>query len=162
MSKVKHYVYAGVVYAVGEIWFDLAGNECFFRDNGSVSCRTVNNEPSLTIQSEKDACDVNKIVEKCRRTGMMSNVRTDEPRYGDFSTAVDYHDSVFRAQEAQEEFMTLPASLRARFSNDPGQLIDFLSDPNNRLEAINLGLVASPPATQVPQGDAAAPSKEGV
>lgn len=147
--------------AVGEIWFDHAGNECFYRDNGSISCRTVNNEPSLTIQSEKDSCDFNLIYAKYAKTGLMTNLRTDAPNYGDFSSAVDYHDSVLRAQKAQESFMLLPASIRARFSNDPGQLIDFIADENNRSEAIKLGLVSSPQVIQEPQGDVTPPSQEG-
>lgn len=146
---------------IGEIWFDFAGNECFYRVDGTISCRTVNNDPSLTIQSEKDACDINMIVAKCRKTGMMTNVRTDQLRYGDFSSAVDYHDSVLRAQEAQDAFMSLPADIRKRFSNDPGQLIDFLANEANRQEAVDLGIVAAPQASQMPQGDVIPPSKEG-
>lgn len=151
----------GVPRSIGEIWYDRVGNECFFRRTGTISCRTVNNEPSLTIQSEKDACDVNWIVAKHRRTGMMSNIRTDQPRYGDFSNAVDYHESVFRAQQAYDEFMTLPASIRSRFNNDPGQLIDFLGSEDNRSEAIELGLVPAPQAPSMPQGDGTPPSAEG-
>jgi phage internal scaffolding protein len=163
MSKVvKHFRDdCGVVRDVGEIWFDRAGNECHFRDDGKIYCRTVNNDPTMTIQSEKDACDVNKIVEKCRRTGLMTNVRKDEPRYGDFSSAVDYHDCVFRAQQAQDSFMELSASVRSRFENDPGKLIDFLADPNNREEAVKLGLVASPSVVLEPVKDEVPPSKEG-
>lgn len=147
--------------AVGEIWFDRAGHECMFRDNGTIRCRTLNDQPSLTVQSEKDSCDINLIVNKYMKTGLMTNVRTDQPMYGDFSSAVDYHDTVLRAQEAQDRFMTLPAAIRARFSNDPGELIDFLASEENRAEAIKLGLVPSPQVDQVPQGDEIAPSKEG-
>lgn len=149
------------VRVFGEIWTDSAGNECYVRDDGTISCRTVNIDPSLTIQSEKDACDVNWIVAKCKRTGMMSNMRTTPVKYGDFSSAVDYHDSILRAQEAEATFMSLPAVIRARFSNDPGQLIDFLANPNNGPEAVKLGLMPSPSASKVPQVDASAPSKEG-
>jgi len=154
MSKVKK-------LGIGEIWYDHAGNECYYRENGTISCKTVNNEPTLTVQSEKDSCDFNLIYAKYKKTGLMSNMRTEPPRYGDFSSAVDYHDSVLRAQQAQDSFMMLPASIRSRFKNDPGLLIDFLSKKENRSEAVELGLVASPPVVQVPQGDAKAPSKEG-
>lgn len=149
------------VRAVGEIWYDRSGNECFFRDNGSISCRTVNNEPTMTVQSEKDSCDFNKIYAKYTRTGLMTNLRTDAPRYGDFSDAVDYHTSLLRMQEAQDQFMELPALIRKRFDNDPGKLIDFLSDAGNRLEAIKLGLVNPPQEPQDPQGGSTPPSQEG-
>lgn len=145
----------------GDVWLDQSGNMCTLRDDGSVLCQTINDEPSLTIQSEKDSCDFNLIHAKYMRTGLMSNIRTDQPKYGDFSNAVDYHESVRRAQQAEEDFMLLPASIRARFSNDPGKLIDFIADENNRAEAIQLGLVPSPQASKVPQGDETPPSSEG-
>lgn len=146
---------------VGEIFYDRAGNECHYRDDGSLACTTVNTEPTLTIQSEKDSCDINKIVAKCLKTGMMSNIRTDQPSYGDFTDAVDYHTSILRAQRAQDEFMSLTADVRARFSNDPGKLIDFLSDPNNRSEAIKLGLVPAPQGVEDPQGVVTPPGADG-
>lgn len=145
----------------GYSWTDQAGNFCTVRDNGTIDCKTINEEPSLTLQSEKDSCDFNLIYSKYVKTGIMSNWRTDEPKYGDFSNISDYHDAVLRAQQAEDSFMALPAALRARFSNDPGKLIDFLSDSNNRSEAIELGLVAKPISTPVPVPDEIAPSKEG-
>ncbi len=46
--------------------------------------------------------------------------------------------------EAQENFMRLPANIRKRFDNDPAQLIEFINDPNNLDEAINIGLAKEP------------------
>lgn len=135
-------------HVIGETWLDHAGNICYYRDNGSISCTTPNLEPTLTIQSEKDACDFNLIYAKYKKTGILTNIRKDPPMYGDFSNAVDFHTSILRIQEAEDQFMQLPASLRARFSNDPGKLIDFLADPQNRLEAQNLGLVVTPQVDQ--------------
>lgn len=149
---------------IGEVWLDQAGNECFFRENGTISCRTVNNEPSLAIQSERDKLDLDYIKSIYERTGIMNNVRTDEPRYGDFTTSMDYHDMVLRVQQAQDQFMELPATVRARFSNDPGLLLDFVRDPQNASEAVSMGLLnpdASPQANQVPQGDSPSPTKVG-
>lgn len=143
-----------------ESWLDHAGNLCKRRPNGTISVTTVNCEPSMTVQSEKDSCDFNKIYSKYMKTGLMTNMRTEPPRYGDFSSAVDYHDSLLRAQQAQEAFMSLSADVRRRFSNDPGQLIDFLANEDNRSEAIELGLLDSPQASKVPQGDVDSASKE--
>lgn len=157
----------GTSRSVGEIWYDRSGNECYFRDNGTISCRTINNEPSLTIQSEKDTCDINQIVNKFGLTkspiSSISRALTQQGYlapiqggFGDFTNVVDYHDAINRAQQAQDAFMELPAAVRARFSNDPGKLIDFLSDDKNRSEAVELGLisasVSAPQASKVPQG----------
>lgn len=153
MSKVQFLNDVGVKVAVGEPWIDRRGHSCYFRDNGTICSTVLNDEPSLTIQAEKDSCDVNLIVAKYAKTGVMGNVRTDQPMYGDFSSAVDYHDALIKIQEAEESFMSLPANVRKRFENDPGKLIDFLQDVKNREEAISLGLVVeAPQASQMPQG----------
>lgn len=154
----------GIARGIGEVWIDRAGNECFYRDNGSISCRTVNDQESLTVQSEKDSCDFNLIYAKYVKSGftLMTNLRTDQPMFGDFSNSCDYHESVERAQATQDLFMTLPADIRARFSNDPGQLIDFLGSEDNRAEAIKLGLVNPPHPDEVDKGGTKTDSQESV
>lgn len=145
----------------GSTFYDRAGNFCLVRDNGTIEVTTVNNDPSLAVQSEKDSCDINKIVSKFKSTGVMTNVRTDQPLFGDFSDLVDIQTQRIRMQDAQEAFMTLPAQIRKRFSNDPVELINFLNDENNRPEAIKLGLIDekkinnTPPqeGDKLPQGD---------
>lgn len=151
--------------STGEVWYDHAGNECFYRENGTISCRTINEEPSATIQSEKDKLDLEYIKSIYNKTGVMNNVNPDNLRYGDFTANCDYHTAVLRVQEAEEDFMSLPAELRVRFSNDPGKLIDFVRNPNNAAEAVKLGLLKAPAVapqdSQVPQGASAAPPSPG-
>lgn len=143
----------------GDTFLDHAGNLCTVRENGTLRVTTVNELPSLTIQSEADSCDINKIVAKFKTTGLMTNLAKSLPRQGDFSEACDYHSAMNQVVAANEAFMTLPAALRKRFSNDPGQLLSFLENEDNRSEAIKLGLVKAPQDTQVPQG-ASAPAPE--
>lgn len=113
-------------------------------------------EVSLTKQSFRDECDVNNIMARFEATGNISHLAMGTPRYGDFSDCLDYQTSLNRLQEAQESFMALPAPLRARFQNDPGRLLDFLNDPQNRSEAVSLGLIdSSPEVSSSPGGEAA-------
>lgn len=145
---------------VGEVWIDQAGNQCAYRSDGTIHVVTINEEPSMTDQAHKDSCDLNKIINKFLRTGLMTNVRQDQPTYGDFSDKTDYHDAIARVSKANDQFLELPASIRARFNNDPGELISFLNDEKNRSEAEELGLVVSPQANREPQGDKDTPSKK--
>lgn len=161
MSKVKQ------KRIVGEVWYDHAGNECMYREDGSLRVRTINTETSMAVQSERDRCDLNIIQSIYAKTGVMNNIRKDAPRYGDFTSSRELHDVLLRAQEAEADFMLLDAQIRARFDNDPGKLLDFALNPKNREEAIKLGLiggdpVASPQASQVPQGEVKPPQTEGV
>jgi phage internal scaffolding protein len=109
---------------------DAASNE------SGLACE----EPSLAQQHFKDECDINTILERFNITGMLPQAPLS-PRYGDFSGVGDYHTALNRVIAAQDEFEALPAQIRARFKNDPAQLIEFLSDENNRPEAEELGLV---------------------
>jgi phage internal scaffolding protein len=97
-------------------------------------------EPSLAQQHYKEECDINTILEKFNITGMMPE-NTLSPRYGDFTGIGDYHTAMNRVIAVQDEFEALPAQIRARFNNDPAQLIEFLENSDNRPEAEELGLV---------------------
>lgn len=108
-----------------------------------VKVRSLNDEPSKTQQHFKEEVDINKMVEKARRgiaptyTGRRGVFSGDEI-VGD---GLDYQAAMNRVIEAREKFMELPAKVRVMFQNDPGQLEVFLSDPKNRDEAIQLGLI---------------------
>ena len=111
-------------------------------------------DPSLAQQNFKDESDINYIVRQFGLTGQMPG-QTISPQYGDFTGVLDYHSAVNAVLAAQDEFMDLPAQMRARFDNDPAKLIDFLGNEQNREEAIKLGLVANPisVSTETPVGE---------
>jgi phage internal scaffolding protein len=67
------------------------------------------------------------------------------PLTGDFVDVPDFQTALNLVISAQDEFMKVPADVRARFNNDPGELMAFLEDDKNRDEAIKLGLVNAPP-----------------
>lgn len=95
---------------------------------------------SMTKQSFRDEVDINKIMAGVQKTGFMP-VRGGQPFYGDVSDVVDYRDSLEKVREAEQLFAQMPARIRSRFDNDPGKMLDFLSDDSNLDEAVDLGLV---------------------
>lgn len=105
---------------------------------GRTSCEE---SPDKCHQEFEAECNINNIMEKWLKTGVLTHVRRGEPMYGDFSNADDYHTAMTRVREAQERFLSLPAALRARVDNDPGKLLDFVADPRNAEELRELGLV---------------------
>ena len=109
---------------------DAASNE------SGLACE----EPSLAQQHFKDECDINNILRQFNITGLLPESPLS-PRDGDFSGIGDYHTALNRVIAAQDEFDALPAQIRARFDNDPANLIEFLDDDANRPEAEALGLV---------------------
>lgn len=113
---------------------------------------------SLTKQSFTDDCDINNILKRYETTGVIEHGSSVEPRYGDFSGYDDYHSACMRVIEAQDNFMALPAKVRARFQNDPGLFLDFVMDPGNVDELREMGLMNSKEPAVV---EAAASAAEG-
>lgn len=104
-------------------------------------------EPTLAVQSERDECDINTIVERFGLTGQMpTNLRV--PTYGDFTAVADMREALEAVHYANEAFMQLPAAARARFGNDAASFVDFCSNPDNRAEMKSMGLLA--PETPLP------------
>lgn len=99
---------------------------------------------SLTQQSMKDDCDINRIMKKFEDTGVIEHQRQFQGHYGDFLGAGDYHDAMNQILAAQEMFETVPAKLRARFGNDPALFLEFVQDPENAEELVELGLATRP------------------
>jgi len=112
-------------------------------DELSLSTGLVCPEHTLTLQSAKDDCDLNLIVDRMTKTGEQLPMASIQD-YGDFTGAEDYHTLMNKLIDAQDAFSTLDAPVRERFNNDPGQLFQFLNNENNRQEAINLGLLVQP------------------
>lgn len=107
-------------------------------------------EPSLTKQEFKDECDINFIMARYEATGVVEHLAAGTPKYGDFTDVPDYHQAMNTVIQAESLFSALPAKVRERFANDPSQMLDFLRDPANRDEAIELGLVDRPKPAEPP------------
>lgn len=111
------------------------------KKSGRVRVRTHNQEPTLTQQQFKDECDINNIIKKYENTGEFTHRTSKVGQYADFSNIQDYQTMVETVQYAQEAFSSLPATVRARFENDPGKLLEFVQDSKNYDEGVKLGIV---------------------
>lgn len=96
----------------------------------------------FTEQAHASQCDVNNIIRKYDRTGLILHINKFEAKFGDL-TGVDFRDAQNLIIDATNSFNGLPADIRKRFSNDPANLLKFMESPDNREEAISLGLISS-------------------
>lgn len=113
--------------------------------------------PVLTEQHHANEFDMKAIVAKAKRTGYLP--LREGAMYGDFSSIGTYHEALTAVRDAQAAFMKLPGEIRKRFANDPGKLLDFLSDEGNREEAVRLGIVQRSPVVEA--AEAVAEAAEG-
>lgn len=116
-----------------------------------------------TKQSFKAECDINQIMARYQKTGVIDFTQKHEPQYGD-CTGLEFQRAMQVVIDARAMFEDLPSSVRSRFANDPARLLDFVHEPANREEAIKLGLVTPMRAEPVtppepPQPGAGAPGE---
>lgn len=99
---------------------------------------------SRTKQSFKKETDINFILAQSEKGLMVTHVNAHQGDYGNFINATDYHTSLNLINAADRSFMTVPASVRAQFNNDPQQFLEFVQNPDNLDEMISLGLANAP------------------
>lgn len=107
-------------------------------------------DDSLTQQQFKEEADINTIVNRFLKTGVLPTPNTF-PQYVDFEGVFDYQSAMNLVRAADESFMRMDAKLRSRFNNSPQEFLEFFADPANSEEAIRLGLAIPHPSavTQV-------------
>lgn len=84
-----------------------------------------------TQQHMRDETDMNHIMAKYKKTGVLTHVSAKAMQYGDFSEVPDYQSGLEAIRASQMLFMELPAGLRAEFGNDPGKFVEFATNPEN-------------------------------
>lgn len=93
------------------------------------------------VQSEKEKTDVNYIMSRAVRTGVLEGARHHPGQYIDLADAPTFHEALNVVRRAEESFNELPAEVRKRFANNPMEMLAFLDDPANIDEAVSLGMV---------------------
>lgn len=111
------------------------------RPDGSLDVGLLCEDPSLTKQSEAASCDINKIMAKYERSGILQHVNANEAFYADVSNVPDYQAALEVVRKADDLFMSLPADIRARFDNDPAEYLKFVGDPANKELMGKLGML---------------------
>lgn len=99
-------------------------------------------KPTRTKQSFKDDCDINLIVKKYKKTGLITHVQKVQGKYGDFTTVTDYQTAMNSVMDANDRFDGLPSDIRKQFQNDPQKLIAFVTDQKNYGKAHEMGLLS--------------------
>lgn len=95
---------------------------------------------SKTQQNLKRETDIDYIVERSRKIGMLPN-NNRVPTYQDVSQVPDYQSALHIVINAQKQFDLLDSKIRKRFRNDPSEMMAFLADPANIDEAVKLGMM---------------------
>lgn len=100
---------------------------------------------SMTKQSFQEECDINNILKRFHATGLITHVNKYQGQYADVSQGMDYRAALDCVARGRDAFASLPAKMRSRFHNDPGEFLEFVSDPANEAEMRELGILKDKP-----------------
>lgn len=96
-------------------------------------------ESDRTVQSFKDACDINKILKKAQVKGGLAHVQKyPEAVYGEFDPSIDLLVARDRIAKAETIFSELPAEVRREFGNDSLEFVKYAAglSPGELVEKI--------------------------
>lgn len=127
----------------------------YFDDFDHLGCVVLDTSNCFVQQHDAADCDINNIMARYERDGVITHVNRYQGHYGDFTGVVDYQTALHLVQDAEDCFMSLPAHIRKKFDNDPGQFLDFVSDPANADAMIEMGLAVKPHQDAKPSSDGA-------
>lgn len=94
-----------------------------------VTCDPVGD--SRTRQEFADECDINNIMRRYEKAGVVTHFSPRQPKYMDLSNLPDFQNSMNMMIEAKASFMSLPARVRKEFDNDPAKFVEFASNSEN-------------------------------
>lgn len=91
--------------------------------------QTVNELPSMTVQSDVAKAEIRQILAKFRQIGVVEHLRNVDLQFRDVSEFVDFGDMMQQSAAAREVFMRLPSKVREVFGHDVAVWLDAAHDP---------------------------------
>lgn len=113
--------------------------------------------PSRTKQSFQEESEINNIVARYQKRGIIDHLSKYGGTYGDMPAPDDFHEAMTLVTEAQSMFEELPSNVRNRFKNDPAEFLDFVGNEENAAEMVEMGLMDPIPPEPAPE---AVPAEE--
>lgn len=118
-------------------------------------------QTSMTKQSFAAETDINNILRKFAKTGLIEHVK-NHSGYADMPDPIDYQQAIQLTIDAQIAFDDLPAKVRREFDNDPFEFLSFIENPDNVERMGELGLLEPSENEQPPEAEPPAEPEEPV
>jgi phage internal scaffolding protein len=118
--------------------YDVDGNQLGIDQGGHVF------EESKTEQSHKTEVDINNIVKRAGAGELVAKVNALQNWTYDDVTNNDFQEAMNAIIKARDTFSAVPSQIRKRFDNDPAAFMDFVRNPDNKQELVEMGLAAAP------------------
>lgn len=96
------------------------------RDRVAIACRG-----GRTKQEFAEECDLNVLMRRYEKTGVLPTGKANPPRYVDAFDLPSFQESMQIVADAERAFMSLPSRVRGEFDNDPEKFVEFASNEAN-------------------------------
>jgi len=104
--------------------------------------------------------DINNILAKYRKTGIIEHVKRAKERFGDFTELGEYAKNLDKVAKAQQSFEMLPAELRNQFKNSISGFFEYIGDEKNREQCVKWGIFNPPEEPKAAPAAAAEPAPQ--
>lgn len=116
-------------------------------DTGRRRVQTMNTEPSMTVQSDRDRSEIREILRRYRATGVADSLNRAQLTFRDVTAFEDFSDLMRQNVVAQGEFMKLPSKVREVFGHDVANWLDAANDGLDEVQTarlVKLGVLDAP------------------
>lgn len=93
--------------------------------------------------------DINRILDKVKKTGVVTHIRQHGGHYGDF-VDFDFESAQIALARANSIFYALEPNTRAEFGNQPSAFFKFVNDPANKDRLVEVLPELAEPGKQLP------------
>jgi phage internal scaffolding protein len=100
-------------------------------------------EESKTEQAHKSEVDINNIVKRAGAGELIAKVNALQNWTYDDVTNNDFQEAMNAIIKARDTFSAVPSQIRKRFNNDPAAFMDFVRNPDNKQELVEMGLATA-------------------
>ena len=100
--------------------------------------------PCIVEQHHSDDTLIQNILKRYDKTGVFYHVNQAQATYQDNTEFNEYADMYNKVEAAKANFLKIPAEIRAKFNNDPGQFLEFVNNDQNIEEMYEMGLMPRP------------------
>ncbi len=107
---------------------------------GKPRIQTINEQPSMTVQSDAHLADMNNILKQFAADGMSALDEADL-HYKDVSEFTDLQDALNQARIAELDFLKLPSKVREIFDHDVAVWLDTAHDQEKRDALVEAGFI---------------------
>ncbi len=110
---------------------------------GKPRVRTINEEPSKTVQSDRHLADITNILKSFGVEGndILDNI---DLVFADVSELGDFTDVMLTVKEAEAKFLELPSKVRELFGHDVAVFLDTAHDKDKRDAMVEAGFLEAP------------------